>query len=163
MEENTRNTANELITAMEDRQIQEEVVSSIVTDPTTELRQEVLKFFTDRFNRIRKVERFKERVQETLEGMVDRDELNFDQLVTLYNMASKQAGGAAQGVLDIFRPVPNAPSILAPEISEKKHEDDYEKAFDAMKPEDLQALNVLFRAIEKSRKTDNKKSEVEDE
>lgn len=161
MNEETVNEINNLMNQFSNPSIEQEVMAAQIEDPNHQLRKEILAFFTDRFQRIQKSERLKEQIQESFEAMIEREELTFDQLITLYSIVAKQNSFAAQGILDIFKPVPGAPSILAPEVVHQEDKDDYEKEYDNLSSEELQAVGALYRAIQQARKDSKNAEDVE--
>lgn len=139
--------ANNLLNSLEDVNIDDQIRAIQSYDLLEDLKKDVYKFFSQRLSYIQDKESFTEKVQKKLEEFLDRDELNFDQILSLYRLGLSKTSEATDSITSLFRPTPGAPSPFADNIAKSKESDDFENSFENMTPEDLRKLDKVFRAM----------------
>lgn len=150
MSDHIQNTANKLLQTMDDKDINKEVTSLKNADPMLELKSDILKFFKSHIERIESQEKLRSTIQEELLAQIERGEVNFDQLHSLFNSVSKQETTAAEAIISIFKPTPGSPSTLADVLGGRdENQDEYEKAYENMSSEDMQKVDKLYRMMKK--------------
>lgn len=149
MKEQTHKDATDLITALENPSIDDEVER--IREQNRELdllRSNIFEFFRDRMRRISSQESLKERVQVKLLDLVDGDELDFDQLTALLRNLNASTRDASSSIIDLFKPSPGTNSILADTLGKpQKEQDDLEEFFDHLSSEELEKLNKFYNEM----------------
>lgn len=149
MDDRTRNDANALMngirgsTGSSGEQIEDNVNKHI-----DKLRIEVFEFFKDRMKRIQTQEDLRSKIQTQLEAVVDRGELDFEQLKSLYAMVSRETAISSDSIISLFKPVPGASSILATQIAEEQEKKDgAERLFAMLGDENIRKIDALYRFV----------------
>jgi hypothetical protein len=150
MSDHIQDTANKLLQTMDDKNINKEVSALKNADPMLELKSDILKFFKSHIERIESQEKLRSTIQEELLAQIERGEVNFDQLHSLFNSVSKQETTAAEAIISIFKPTPGSPSTLADVLGGRDDvQDEYEQAYENMSSEDMQKVDKLYRMMKK--------------
>jgi len=140
--------ANELVSNLDNPVI----TASVTTlqnsyNAVDDMRNEVLGFFKSRIASISRAERIKELMYEQLETDITSGALNFDQKMTLLMRLDRDNNDAADSIISMFRPSgATGESLLTNLIRSDSDKTDIEKAIENYKPEELQAINDLFKA-----------------
>jgi len=144
-------TAENMLQSLDDPKNQEKVKQVQSEDPFYHLKLNLLNFFQDRIRRIISQETLKGQIEEKLSEKVEMDELDFNNLLTLYNSVSKQNNASSESLLSLFRPTPGAPSILAENLgTPEKSKDDWEEIYDSLTPDQLQKIDKIRRLLEQT-------------
>ena len=144
-------TAEDMLQSLDDPKNQEKVKQVQSEDPFYHLKLNLLNFFQDRIRRIISQETLKGQIEEKLSEKVEMDELDFNDLLTLYNSVSKQNNASSESLLSLFRPTPGAPSILAENLgTPEKSKDDWEEIYDSLTPDQLQKIDKIRRLLEQT-------------
>lgn len=150
-------TANQLLKEFsEDSESQKIVSKTKNSDPFVELKLDLLKFFRDTMKQISERDRLKSRIEEELFAFLERSELNFDQIMTLYRTVGKMSHDSSDSLIGLFKPTPGAPSILASNLSEKDEKKDvYDQLYEEFNAENLQKIEKLNKLINQINFNDN--------
>lgn len=129
-------------------------------DPFMDLKLNLLNFFKDRISQITAQERLKQRIEEEIEAFVERGDLTFEQIMSVYNSVSRQNNSSADSLLGLFKPTPGAPSILADNLAKQEEKKDvFENLYDEFSSEQLEKMEVINRVINTIRDNKNVKDE----
>jgi len=142
-------TANSLLNNLAPSSEVQERVSSIQNqDPFLELRMTIMNFFTERIGQISRQDNLKLLIERKLEEKLETDELEFGQLMSLYNNVAKQGNQSVDSMLSLFKPTPGVPSILADNIAKNDDESDiFERLYEEFSKEESDKLADLSRLI----------------
>lgn len=150
-----QDTANKLLNTIDDEEINKEVNTLKRADPMMELRSDILGFFKTHIERINSQEKLRSTLQEEILAQIERGEVSFDQLHSLYNSVSRQETSAAEAIISIFKPTPGSPSSLAEVLGGRESiDDEFEQAYDNMSSEEMQKIDKLYRTMKKILKED---------
>jgi len=142
--EGVQNQAREVLSALDDRKLKNDVQRAANTDSIGEMKENLIQFFRDRINTIKKSDELRDTLYDKLNGMMERDELDFDQLLAVYRLLGNENNTAADGVLSLFRPVPGTPSLFL-EVSKPADKDEEIKTmFKNCSSENLQMLDRMM-------------------
>ena len=142
--EGVQNQAREVLSALDDRKLKNDVQRAANTDSIGEMKGNLIQFFRDRINTIKKSDELRDTLYDKLNGMMERDELDFDQLLAVYRLLGNENNTAADGVLSLFRPVPGTPSLFL-EVSKPADKDEEIKTmFKNCSSENLQMLDRMM-------------------
>jgi hypothetical protein len=162
MDEETRNTAENLLHAVDNEQTERQVQQTTEQSDIEMLRSQIFSFFSDRMQRIQSSEVIKQKIEEQLEAMIDRGDLSFDQMLTVFNMVSKESRTAAESIINLIKPAPGTPSVLANAVGQQENGDeDLERAFNNMSSSDMQTLEKVRKLLE-SRQSSNRQNRARD-
>jgi hypothetical protein len=115
-------------------------------DMNKKLRFGMFKFFSDQFSLVKKRSVALDKAQEKIEAMIERDELNFDQLIQVVKLFSGDINQAVKDFLEIFKPMPGVPSPFASSYMPREN-DPTEQFLKNLPQKDLEKLDTLYRAI----------------
>lgn len=143
-------TANDLLETLGDSSDTAKKVNNIlVQDPYVDLKRSLLDFFKDRMSKITAQERLKERIEVELEAIVERGDLEFDQLLRLHSQIAKSNNISTDSFLAIFKPTPGAPSILAENLAkQEERKDEFDEMYDNLSSEQLRKLDKLSKLLQ---------------
>jgi hypothetical protein len=110
--ENVQDQAKEVLSALDDKRLKNDALRAANTDSLGEMKENLIQFFKDRIQTIKKSDSLRDTLYEKLQGQLERDELNFDQMLQVYRLLGNENNTAADGVLNLFRPVPGTPSLF---------------------------------------------------
>jgi hypothetical protein len=138
--EGTQDQARDVLSALEDRRFRNDALRAANTDSLGEMKENLIQFFRDRIGTIKKSDELRDTLYRKLHGMLERDELTFEQMLSVYKLLGNENNTAADGVLSLFRPVPGTPSLFL-EVSKPADKDEELKtAFKNYSAEELQAI-----------------------
>jgi len=138
--ENVQDQAREVLTALEDRKLKNDALRVANTDSLGEMKENLIQFFKDRTDMIRRGDQLRDTVYEKLQGMAERNELTFDQMLAAYRLLSTDNNTAAEGILSMFRPVPGAPSLFLDFSRPPDKDEELKQAFKNYSAEELQTI-----------------------
>lgn len=112
------------------------------------LKKDLVSFFGNRMDEIKGKSKIIDKIVEKLEDMVDSDELEFEQLMTVYRTISNDTRSKTDSLLSIFKPTPGVGSVFAENIARKdEKEDAFDKVYNNMSSEDLENVDKLLKII----------------
>jgi hypothetical protein len=138
--EGTQEQARTMLEALEDKRFKNDALRVANTDSLGEMKQNLIQFFKDRIDTIKKSDHLRDTLYEKFQTKLERDELTFEQMMSVYRLLGSENNNAADGVLSIFRPVPGAQSLFL-EVSRPADKDEELKtAFRNYSAEELQTI-----------------------
>jgi len=147
--------ARKLAGALEDRHLKNDALRIAGLDPYEDLKQNLLQFFKDRVGIIKKKDDLQELVYQQFQTQLEAGGMNFEDLMTLYRALSHESNIAAESILSIFKPVPNAPSIFQDVSRPPDKDDEIKKAYSKYSAEDLQKIERTMVRLEQLAKADD--------
>jgi hypothetical protein len=136
--------AKEVLSALDDKRLKNDALRAANTDSVGEMKENLIQFFKDRIGTIRKSDDLRDTLYTKLQGMLERDELEFGQIIQVYKLLGNENNTAADGVLSLFRPVPGTPSLFL-EVSRPPDRD--EELKQAHKNYNTEELQTIERAM----------------
>lgn len=140
------NTGTKLLKDLEKEDKDIKVFSE--TDPMYHLRKDILSFFQTIMATVSSKESLKKQIEDTFIEDLESGELSIQDRMSLYKLISTQTNISAESIMSIFKPTPGAPSLLAENISRDREEDYLDKMYESLKPNDLQKIDKLMKALE---------------
>lgn len=138
--EGAQEQARDVLTALEDRRFKNDALRAANTDSIGEMKENLIQFFKDRIGTIKKSDDLRDALYENFLGKIQRDELSFPEMISVYKLLGNENNTAADGVLSLFRPVPGTPSLFL-EVSRPPDKDEELKtAFKNYSSEQLQTI-----------------------
>ncbi len=144
MKEDTQNKIASILGGLSDSEVPESLAK--VNTPEDDIRQSILGFFNSRITAVNSQERLKLLVQAKIEGCIEADELDFEQLRDLFVILSKESTNASQDILKIAHPNPGQ-SPLANDFS-KPHEESHKSSLSS---EEQRKLDTLYRMLNRGK------------
>jgi len=151
-----QNQARDVLAALDDKKLKNDALRIANTDSIIEMKENLIQFFRDRINTIKKSDDLRDTLYEKLQGMMERDEMNFDQLLAVYRLLGNENNTAADGVLSLFRPVPGTPSLFLEVARPPDRDEEVKTVFKNCTAESLQALDRLMGHLAAVAKNDVK-------
>lgn len=138
--EGTQDQAREVLSALEDKRLKNDALRAANTDSLGEMKANLIQFFKDRIETIKESDTLRKAFYQKMMDMLERDTLTFEQVVTGCKLLGNESNTASDSLLNIFRPVPGAQSLLL-EVSRPPDKDEELKtAFKNYSAEELQAI-----------------------
>jgi len=148
MNDSTRNKVNNLISALDNADIDKEVGKVVIADPIEQIKQSLLQFFTNRLEKIEENDDFKQLVENKIREKIESDVLSVPQLFQIYEQISADNVVATNSLLSLFRPSKEGASPLL-DKKESSDDTDVDKAFKSLNTNQLQKIDTFFRLMEK--------------
>jgi hypothetical protein len=138
--EETQDQARAMLEALEDKRFKNDALRAANTDPLGEMKQNLIQFFKDRTDIIRKGDHLRDSLYEKFLRKIEGDELTFDQMMSVWRLLGSDNNNSADGLLGVFRPVPGAQSLFL-EVSKPVDKDEELKlAYKNYSAEELQTI-----------------------
>jgi hypothetical protein len=138
-----------LLTGLENPDYRNDALRVANVSPLDDIKANIMQFFRDRIATIKKVDALKERVYEKMGDMLDRDELDFEKMVTMLKMTKDESATAADGILSLFRPAPGTQSLFLEVARPVDKDGEIKDAYKHYTTEELQTIDrVLTHAKE---------------
>jgi hypothetical protein len=141
--EEAQEQAQEMLSALEDKRFRNDALRVASTDSIGEMKENLIQFFKDRIETIKKSDDLRDALYEKLQGMIVRDELDFGQLLSVYKLLGNENNTAADGLLSLFRPVPGAQSLFLEVSRPPDKDEELKKAYKHYSAEELQTLDRM--------------------
>jgi hypothetical protein len=142
--EGAQEQAREMLSALEDKRFKNDALRAANTDSIGEMKENLIQFFKDRIGTIKKSDDLRDTLYEKLKGMMDRDELTFEQLLSVYKLLGNENNTAADGLLSMFRPVPGAQSLFLEVSRPPDKDEELKKAYKNYSAEELQTIDRMM-------------------
>jgi len=155
----TNNEINNLLATFDDKNIDQEVEAINMRDPSIKTRTELFQFFSTRLAGLSKREEFKDKIQAALEEHIDKGEVSFSQLLSLYKTVFSESSLASESVLSLLRPSSNVPNPLLTAMDTRKTVDDFDNIHQELDTKSIKAIDTLYRALKKYETSDDTKED----
>jgi len=129
-------------------EIIEEVDAIAMNDPVDKTKRDVLNFLSRRFKNIEEDRSLKKLVHERIYSFLENtdNDISLNQLMGIYKTLGEDETAAVDSLLQILRPVANAPN---PWIERKTTEEaEKEKAFKNLEGKDLQSIEKVGKFMD---------------
>jgi hypothetical protein len=158
--------AQELIDAINDPAIEEEVNSVRRVDPLNSLKLNLFSFFESRLDAIKQEDDFEYRIKTAILSKIENDELSTSQLMQLYGSVKSQGSKSLEVLLDVFKP--SQAGNVSPLVEEKKSEDGEQvdgsiDQFKELNPEERDTLHKFSKLVNEMKSTAGKTPEKNEE
>ena len=131
-----------------------------VEDPLVAIKQDLLGFFRERIKSVSSHEALKTKVEEALLAKLDTDELQFDELMIMYNATSKNSFMSSDSLISLFKSS-SGPSPLTEVVKTDTEDDQIKKKYEGMSPEDAAKIDIISRALLQAREVPVPKEPVD--
>ena len=128
-------------------QLQEssEATPLTIEDPFFGLKKDLVNFFSNRISEIKAKDVIQHLIIDKFTEMIDRDELSFDQLMSVYNTIGRDSRGITDSMLAVFRPTPGVASPFASTVSQSNEKQDvFDQVYEQMSSDDLENISKLM-------------------
>jgi hypothetical protein len=154
MKDETINETEKLIETFKNPEIIDTVEGAKLLDPVQQMRKDMMSFFTGRIESIQENKEFKDKVKDALLERIEKKDVSFSDLKSLFSMLYEQGTLENESVLSLLRPAgPNSTNPLLSAVLSRKDEDG---ADENIKPEDLPKLDKLYRLLQLAEQEDLK-------
>lgn len=117
----------------------------IQEDPFFGLKKDLVNFFSNRISEIKAKDEIQHLIIEKFTEMIDRDELGFDQMMSVYNTIGRDSRGIMDSILAVFRPTPGVASPFAQNVAQQDEKQDvFDQVYENMSSEDLENISKLM-------------------
>lgn len=126
-------------------QAQSADATPIQEDPLFGLKKDLVNFFSNRISEIKAKDEIQHLIIEKFTEMIDRDELGFDQMMSVYNTIGRDSRGITDSILAVFKPTPGVMSPLAQSVTQTDEKQDvFDQVYENMSSEDLENISKLM-------------------
>jgi hypothetical protein len=132
--------AKGLAGAMESRGLRNDAERIANIEPLDDMKQNLVQFFKDRVSTIKKADQLRESLYQKFQEQLEHDELNPEQILSMYRAVVNESNTAAGDILSIFKPVPNSTSLLLEVSRPPDKDEEIKKAYKTYSAEELQAI-----------------------
>jgi hypothetical protein len=160
--EGAQEQAREMLSALEDKRFKNDALRAANTDSIGEMKENLIQFFKDRIGTIKKSDALRDTLYEKLQGMMERNELAFEQLLSVYKLLGNENNTAADGLLSMFRPVPGAQSLFLEVSRPPDKDEELKKAYKNYSAEELQTIDRMMGHLASLAKQGAAPKEVQD-
>lgn len=160
--EGTQGQAREVLSALEDKRFKNDALRAANIDSIGEMKENLIQFFKDRIGTIKKSDQLRDSLYEKLQGLIERDALNFEQLLSVYKLLGNENNTAADGLLSMFRPVPGAQSLFLEVSRPPDKDEEFKKAYKNYSAEELQTIERAMGHLASFAKQDASLKGVQD-
>jgi hypothetical protein len=143
-----------LIRTLGDTDLMKESTESQLVDPVVELKMSVFEFFKRNIESIDRRERLRSKIQDIIESRLDSsgDTMQLDELRSIYASISAEADRASEAIINLFKPVPGAPSLLVNNVGAPSGgENDMNAMYLNMSPADRDIIERFRQLMESSK------------
>ena len=150
MENNTEDTIVQIIDGLDDvHEVQR------IEPADVRLKNKLLDLVSGQVGEIAKLDRIISKGLSSLESRLEVNELSAQDTLNVINTLSNKKIDLTTAILDPFKAAPGGTSPLLPPAKEKDDNTDLERGLREMKPEELKALEKVFRVLQADKDKDS--------
>jgi hypothetical protein len=142
--EGVQDQARDVLSALDNQKLKNDALRVAQTDSLGEMKENLIQFFKDRIETIKEGEELRKAIYAEFMGMLERSELKFDQMLSIYRLLDNGSNTAADGILSLFRPVPGTSSLFLEVARPVDKDEEIKTMFKNCSSENLQMLDRMM-------------------
>ena len=112
MQKQARDEGEQLLIALGDKKVEKQMKKAIEVDSQDNIRDAIYGFYSKRLDVVSGDEEFKSLLEEKLRDKLENNELSIGQMMNLYKYMAATNINSTKALLDVLKPVPNAPNPM---------------------------------------------------